>query len=105
MYLFKIFKFFQRPESYYTEMSFAKFTGDTFKIPSTSSTTTTTTTASQQQHDKVRHHTASSTSTEYAQILTCLSSEELNNCPEKQSSQDKNDFISGELDCMLLKLL
>ena len=50
-----IFKIIKRPESYYAELSFGKFTGDTFKIPN---------------FEKTRHNTASSTSTEYAQILT-----------------------------------
>ena len=97
MYLLKyVLKFFQRPESYYTELSFAKFTGDTFKIPV--------------KQDKKRHNTASSTSTEYAQIMTCVSSDHLNpdlgsSSDLKSSNKNQNNAISGMLDCMLLKLL
>lgn len=101
----KLLKFFQRPESYYAELSFGKFTGDTFKIPN---------------FEKTRHNTASSTSTEYAQILSAPNdqtffengesvkyidvdkSEVPNESDFKANGQDES--ISGMLDIELMMM-
>ena len=100
-----IFKIIKRPESYYAELSFGKFTGDTFKIPN---------------FEKTRHNTASSTSTEYAQILSAPNeqaffeksesnyidadkSEVPNESDFKTNGQDES--ISGMLDIELMMMM
>lgn len=101
----KLLKFFQRPESYYAELSFGKFTGDTFKIPN---------------FEKTRHNTASSTSTEYAQILSAPNDQTFFENGEsvkyidvgKSEVQNESDFkangqdesISGMLDIELMMM-
>ena len=101
-----IFKIIKRPESYYAELSFGKFTGDTFKIPN---------------FEKTRHNTASSTSTEYAQILTAPNdqtffekSESLNYIDVDKSevpnesdfkTDDQDESISGMLDIELMMMM